>query len=160
MTNKDWLLLTIPIISNGLLLFIFQFYFNRFYKRKDEIRKERNIGINNKIETLENLQKHLFLITHRLDPSELSSLLNKCDEYIKEFKRIIDIDNNLNLIDQEKNENLFRDWAQLSREISIYKLTKGNYIKPEDKEPFEKLLRDLYNNSSELIKDYKKILST
>ena len=79
METKDWILLFAPILCNGLVVFLVQFYITERYKRKQEKKQLQN-----------EIYKNLYIRVQALTTGSLELYLqkNKLSEFDEDIKNL------------------------------------------------------------------------
>lgn len=124
METKDWILLFAPILCNGLVVFLVQFYITERYKRKQEKKQLQN-----------EIYKNLYIRVQALTTGSLELYLqkNKLSEFDEDIKQKNSAMEEL-LIFCYSNHNAFEDISFRVIDIkdawdNIYSLWKECYEK-------------------------------
>ena len=87
---KDWIVLFVPIVCNGIFLFLFQFYLKRYFEKRDRVRSERVKTFQGLYTRTESAQTAMYALLHQKQDDNFTNLFNCVAEQIHQLKRFYD----------------------------------------------------------------------
>ena len=93
METKDWIVLFVPIVCNGIFLFLFQFYLKRYFEKRDRVRIERVKTFQELYTHAESAQTAMYALLHQKQDDNFTELFNRVAEQIHQLKRFYDATN-------------------------------------------------------------------
>ena len=114
MEIKDWIVLFVPIVCNGIFLFLFQFYLKRYFEKRDWVRSEHIKTFQELYTHTESAQTAMYALLHQKQDDNFSELFNRVAEQIHQLKRFYDANRpELEMFNSDLQE-IFSTWDTIT----------------------------------------------
>ena len=114
METKDWIVLFVPIVCNGIFLFLFQFYLKRYFEKRDRVRIERVKTFQELYTHAESAQTAMCALLHQKQDDNFTELFNRVAEQIHQLKRFYDANEPQLEIFNAKLQEVFSTWDTIT----------------------------------------------
>lgn len=153
MTTKDWIILFVPIVCNGILLYITQMYLKRHFDKKDRAREQNNSMYRQLAECLEKTQKYLYLLTHHqfdIYPEQFNECFNDAAFNIHEIQRTNDRNVAFYSDFSQDLANIFDIWDGVTSRLKCVVANQNGTLTADDSDFLSKKFHILYETVSAL----------
>lgn len=118
MESKDWISLFVPLLCNGIVLFLFQFYFKRYVEKRDRVRSKRITIFEELYAHTENVQTAMYALLHQkpdYNPDyNFTELFNHVAKQIHQLKRFYDANESQFKAFNAELQEIFSMWDIIS----------------------------------------------
>lgn len=136
MTTNDWITLFIPVVCNGILIYIMQTYMKYYFEKKDRLRIQNNSILKQLVECLEDLQQALYLFAQQQfdsHPERFQKYFNDIASDIHKMKQIADANAPFYEELYQKLFDIFDIWNSITHRVeSIISEQKGMLTSADD----------------------------